>query len=56
MMNAELLVHRIANEISPEPIRQIFEKQVLAKVLTAGEFEFGLGSPVCRDTATPLER
>src|SRR5258708_34443648 len=43
-MNAELLVHRIANEISPEPIRQIFEKQVLAKVLTSGEFEFGLGS------------
>src|SRR5260370_166215 len=43
-MNAELLVHRIANEISPEPIRQIFEKQVLAKVLTSGEFELGLGS------------
>jgi len=29
---------------SSEPIRQIFEKQVLAKVLTPGEFEFGLGS------------
>jgi AraC family transcriptional regulator len=44
VVNAELLVHKIANEISPEPIRQIFEKQVLAKVLTSGEFEFGLGS------------
>jgi AraC family transcriptional regulator len=43
-MDAELLVHRVANEISPEPICQIFEKQVLAKVLTSGEFEFGLGS------------
>jgi AraC family transcriptional regulator len=43
MQDAELLVHRIANKISLEPIRQIFEKQVLAKVLTAGEFEFGLG-------------
>jgi hypothetical protein len=35
-MDAELLVQRIANKISPEPIRQIFEKQVLAKVLTPG--------------------
>ncbi len=43
-MNAELLVHRVVNEISPEPIRQILEKQVLAKVLTPGEFEVGLGS------------
>src|ERR1700719_472263 len=43
-MEAELLVQRIANKISPEPIRQIFEKQVLAKVLTPGEFELGLGS------------
>jgi AraC family transcriptional regulator len=43
-MDAELLVQRIANKISPEPIRQIFEKQVLAKVLTPGEFEVGLGS------------
>src|SRR3984885_7414689 len=43
-MDAELLVQRIANKISPEPIRQIFEKQVLAKVLTPGEFELGLGS------------
>jgi AraC family transcriptional regulator len=43
-MDAQLLVQRIANKISPEPIRQIFEKQVLAKVLTPGEFEFGLGS------------
>jgi AraC family transcriptional regulator len=43
-MDAELLVQRIANKISPEPIRQFFEKQVLAKVLTPGEFEFGLGS------------
>jgi len=43
-MDTELLVQRIANKISPEPIRQIFEKQVLAKVLTPGEFEFGLGS------------
>src|ERR1700682_3500363 len=41
VMDAELLVQRIANKISPEPIRQIFEKQVLAKVLTPGEFEFG---------------
>src|SRR5260370_35168911 len=44
VMDAELLVQRIANKISPEPIRQIFEKQVLAKVLTPGEFEFGFGS------------
>ena len=44
VMDAELLVQRIANKISPEPIRQIFEKQVLAKVLTPGEFELGLGS------------
>ena len=43
-MDAELLVQRIANKISPEPIRQILEKQVLAKVLTPGEFELGLGS------------
>ena len=43
-MDAELLVQRITNKISPEPIRQIFEKQVLAKVLTPGEFELGLGS------------
>ena len=43
-MEAELLVQRIANKISLEPKRQIFEKQVLAKVLTAGEFELGLGS------------
>src|SRR6202030_1835252 len=39
-----LLVQRIANKISLEPKRQIFEKQVLAKVLTPGEFELGLGS------------
>ena len=39
VMDAELLVQRIANKISLEPIRQIFEKQVLAKVLTPGEFE-----------------
>src|SRR5580658_1495681 len=44
VMDAELLVQRIANKISPEPIRQIFEKQVLAKVLTPGEFEVGLRS------------
>src|SRR5580692_2999708 len=44
VMDAELLVQRIANKISPEPKRQIFEKQVLAKVLTPGEFDFGLGS------------
>src|ERR1700730_9959101 len=44
MMNAELLVQRIANNISPEPIRQVFDKQVLAKVLTPGECEIGLGS------------
>jgi hypothetical protein len=31
-MHAELLVQRIANKLSPEPIRQIFEEQVLAKV------------------------
>jgi len=43
-MDAKLLVQRIANKISLEPIRQIFEKQVLAKVLTPGEFELGLGS------------
>lgn len=43
-MNAELIVQRIANKISLEPIRQIFEEQVLAKVLTSGEFEFGLAS------------
>ena len=43
-MDAELLVQRIANKISPEPIRQILKKQVLAKVLTPGEFELGLGS------------
>src|ERR1700720_4994696 len=43
-MDTELLVQRIANKISLEPIRQIFEKQVLAKVLTPGEFELGLGS------------
>jgi len=43
-MDAELLVQRINNKISPEPIRQIFEKQVLVKILTPGEFEFGLGS------------
>ena len=39
VVDAELLVQRITNKISPEPIRQIFEKQVLAKVLTPGEFE-----------------
>src|SRR5580693_4735233 len=44
IVDAELLVQRIANKISREPIRQIFDKQVLAKVLTPGEFEFGLGS------------
>src|SRR3984957_6950385 len=44
VMDAKLLVQRIANKISREPIRQIFDKQVLAKVLTPGEFEFGLGS------------
>ena len=55
-MDAKLLVQRIANKISREPIRQIFDKQVLAKVLTPGEFELGLGRAVCRDTATHLER
>ena len=44
VMDAKLLVQRIANKISREPIRQIFDKQVLAKVLTPGEFELGLGS------------
>src|SRR6202045_184170 len=44
VMDTELLVQRIANKISLEPIRQIFEKQVLAKVLTPGEFDCGLGS------------
>src|SRR5258708_2897728 len=44
VMNAELLVQRTANKISREPIRQIFDKQVLAKVLTPGEFELGLES------------
>src|SRR6202030_3499179 len=44
MMNAKLLVQRITNKISLEQKRQIFEKQVLAKVLTPGEFELGLGS------------
>ena len=44
VMDAELLVQKIANKISPELKRQIFEKQVLAKVLTPGEFDFGLGS------------
>jgi AraC family transcriptional regulator len=43
-MDTKLLVQTIANKISPEPIRQIFDKQVLAKILTPGEFEFGLGS------------
>lgn len=43
-MDAELLVQRIANKISSEPIRQILEEQVLAKVLTPGKFELGLGS------------
>jgi AraC family transcriptional regulator len=43
-METELLVQRITNKISSEPIPQIFEKQVLAKVLTLGEFEFGLES------------
>lgn len=43
-MNAEVLVQRVANKISLEPIRQILETQVLAKVLTPGEFELGLGS------------
>ena len=32
VMDAELLVQRIANKLSPEAIRQIFEEQVLAKV------------------------
>jgi AraC family transcriptional regulator len=44
VMDAELLVQRIANKISLGPTRQIFEKQVLAKVLTPGEFEVGLRS------------
>ncbi len=44
VMDAELLVQKIANKISLEPTRQIFEKQVLAKILTPGEFELGLGS------------
>src|SRR6202035_2537984 len=44
VMDAELHVQRIANKISLEPTRQIFDKQVLAKVLTPGEFEVGLGS------------
>ena len=43
-MDTELVVQTIANKISPEPIRQIFEEQVLTKILTPGEFEFGLGS------------
>src|ERR1700729_1711481 len=43
-MDAKPLVQKKPNKISPEPIRQIFEKQVLAKVLTPGEFELGLGS------------
>src|SRR5258708_5778884 len=56
VMDAELLVQRIANKISPEPIRQIFDKQVLAKVLTPGEFEFGLGShSMSRYSYTPGE-
>jgi AraC family transcriptional regulator len=42
--DAELLLQKIANKISPEPIRQIFERQVIAKILTPGEFEFGFGS------------
>jgi hypothetical protein len=55
-MDAELLVQRIANKISPEPIRQIFEKQVLAKVLTPASLISVLDRTVCRDTATRLER
>ena len=43
-MDTELLVQTIANKISPEPIRQIFENQVLVKILTPGEVECGLGS------------
>jgi AraC family transcriptional regulator len=43
-MDAELLVQKIANKTSLEPTPQIFEKQVLAKVLTPGQFELGLGS------------
>jgi hypothetical protein len=39
-----LLVQTIANKNSSELIRQIFQKHVLAKILTPGEFEFGLGS------------
>jgi AraC family transcriptional regulator len=42
-MNDGLPVQRITSEFSPEPICQIFEKQVVAKILTPGEFEFGLG-------------
>src|SRR6202795_4522994 len=56
VMDAELLIQRIANKISPEPIRQILEKQVLAKVLTPGEFEVGLGShSMSRYSYTPGE-
>src|ERR1700688_3947993 len=44
VMDGQLLVQRSAHKLSPEPIRQILEKQVLAKVLTPGEFELGLGS------------
>src|ERR1700729_4232077 len=56
MMDAELLVQRIANKLSPEPIRQILEKQVLVKVLTPGEVECGLGShSMSRYSYTPGE-
>jgi AraC family transcriptional regulator len=56
VMDAELLVQRIANKLSPEPIRQILEKQVLVKVLTPGEVECGLGShSMSRYSYTPGE-
>jgi len=43
-MGSALHLQRIAGEISPEPVCQLFESQVLAKVLTPAEFEFGLGT------------
>src|SRR6202046_3450947 len=43
-MGSALLLQRIAGEISPEPVCQLFKSQVLAKVLTPAEFEFGLGT------------
>lgn len=42
-MNDHLLVQRISAEPSPEPTCQVWQKQVVAKILTPGEFGFGLG-------------